>query len=118
MRTSKAILVVHPDWRVRMALRSLLETHGCTVATDYSCADLLSGSSDFRPDLILVDRSLLDHEGLDVLSQLGRRWDDTEVVFLPEGMNGGAEKSDFAAQLLRIVDRLLQMRTTRDILAV
>jgi CheY-like chemotaxis protein len=118
MRTSKAILVVHPDSRVRIALRSLLEGHGCTVATDFSCGDLLSGSSDFRPDVILLDRSLLEHDGLDVLSQFNQRWEETETVILPESLAGGTGKADLAPQLLRIVDRLLQMRTTRDILAV
>jgi FixJ family two-component response regulator len=118
MRNSKAVTVVHPDWRIRIALRTLLEAHGCTVSTDYSCSDLLTGPSDVRPDLILVDRPLLDHEGIDILSRLGARWTDTEIVFLPEGLTAECGISAVASPLLQIVDRLLEMRTTRDILSV
>jgi DNA-binding response OmpR family regulator len=118
MRTTKAITVVHPDSLVRIALRSILESYGCNVATDHSCSDLVSGRSDPRPDLILVDRGLLDHEGLEILSQLNKKWDETEIVFLPESLNSTSAAAAFAPQLLRIIDRLLKMRSTREILAV
>ena len=118
MRTTKAVTIVHPDCRIRIALRGLLEAHGCTVSTDFSCADLLAGKSDLRPDLILIDHRLLEHEGLDVLSQLRRRWEESEIVLLPDSVNDEAGAVALATQLLRVVDRLLQMRTTRDILAV
>jgi DNA-binding response OmpR family regulator len=108
--------VVHPDSKVRIALRSTLEAHGCIVATDHSCPDLLSDGS-LRPDLILLDRSLSD-EGFDVLSRLNQKWEEAEIVFLPEGMTKEATKSAAIPQLLGIVDRFLQMRTTRDLLAI
>jgi len=115
MRPSKLVTVVHPDSKVRIALRSTLEAHGCSVATDHSCDDLLSDSS-IRPDLILLDRSLLGEEGSKVLSQLNRKWLETEIVFLPEGLASEKAKAA-AAQILPIVDRLLKMRTTRELLA-
>jgi DNA-binding response OmpR family regulator len=115
MRSSKVVTVVHPDSKVRIALRSTLEAHGCTVATDHSCADLLSDTS-VRPDLILLDRSLSD-DGFDVLSRLSQKWEEAEIVFLPEGMTREATKSAAIPQLLGIVDRFLRMRTTRDLLA-
>ena len=118
MRTSKVVTVVHPDSKIRIALRSKLEAHGCTVATDHSCADLLTGESSVRPDLILLDRSLLSAEGIDVLSQLSQKWDETEIVFLPEGISTEIGKSASTSQLLTTIDRLLQMRTTREILAI
>jgi DNA-binding response OmpR family regulator len=115
MRTSKVVAVVHPDSKVRIALRSTLEAHGCTVATDHSCSDLLSDAS-VRPELILLDRSLSD-EGFDVLSRLSQKWEEAEIVFLPEGMTRETTESAAIPQLLGIVDRFLQMRTTRDLLA-
>ena len=118
MRTSKAVTVVHPDSRIRIALRSMLEAQGYIVATDYSCADLMSGRSDHQPHLILVDRSLLDREGLEILSQLTRKWEESEIIFLPESLNSTSAAAAFAPQLLRNVDRLLKMRSTREILSV
>jgi len=116
MRASRVVSVVHPDSKVRTALRSTLEAHGCTVATVHSCADLLSNSS-FRPDLILLDRSLLGPEGFDVLSRLSQKWEETEIIFLPEGLARGVGKTSFPPELLHNVDRLLKMRSTRELLA-
>lgn len=116
MRSSKVVTVVHSNSNVRTALRSALETHGCTVATDQSCAALLSDSS-IRPDLILLDRSLLGREGFGVLSRLNRRWEEAEVVFLPEGLASETGETTGAPEILPIVDRLLQMRSTRELLA-
>ena len=116
MRTAKVVTVVHPDSRVRIALRSTLEAHGCTVATDHSCADLLSESS-IRPDLILLDRLLLGEEGFEMLSRLSQKWEGTEIVFLPEGLAMETGKTASNPELLRIVDRFLKMRTTRELLA-
>lgn len=114
MKKSKVVTVVHPDSKTRILLRSTLEKHGCTVATDHSCADLMTGDSGVRPDLILLDRSLLGAEGVDVLSQLTRKWIETEIVFLPEGLTPASPTFE---QILKNVDRLLKMRTTREILA-
>ena len=116
MRTSKVVTVVHADSKIRVALRSALEAHGCTVAADHSCADLMSDAS-VRPDLILLDRSLLSNEGIDVLSQVNHKWEEIEIVFLPDGMTLQTADTGSIPQLLRIVDRLLEMRTTRDLLA-
>jgi DNA-binding response OmpR family regulator len=116
MKSSKLVTVVHPDSRTRIALRSTLEAHGCTVATDHSCADLLSDSV-VRPDLILLDRSTLSQEGVEVLSRLSRKWDEAQIVVLPEGLTAKTGKAAVPPELLKIVDRLLQMRTTRELLA-
>jgi FixJ family two-component response regulator len=113
----KNVTVVHPDSKVRIALRSILESHGCAVATDHSCSDLMTGESPCRPDLILLDRSLLATEGFGVLSQLNQKWQEMEIVFLPEGIKADSAKTEATPQLLKIVDRLLRMRTTREILA-
>ena len=116
MKSSKLVTVVHPDSKTRVALRSTLEAHGCSVATDHSCADLLSDSG-VRPNLILLDRSMLSEEGVDVLSRLNHKWNEAEIVFLPEGLTAKTGQTAVLPELLRIVDRLLQMRTTRELLA-
>lgn len=116
MSRSRTVTVVHPDSRIRISLRTLLEGHGCTVATYPSCADLISGKSDFQPDLIFIDHSLLASEGIDVLYQLNHKWDEAETVFLSENLSHEMMKPGYAPQFLLIVDRLLQMQTTRELL--
>jgi DNA-binding response OmpR family regulator len=113
MRPSKMVTVVHPSSKARIALRRILETHGCAVATDHSCDDLLTGQSTVTPDLILLDRSLLSDEGVNVLHRLNNKWTDAEIVFLPEDVSS----STFAARLLPIIDRLLKMRTDGELLS-
>ena len=115
MKSSKLVTVIHPDTMTRTALRSTLEAHGCTVATDRSCDGLLSESG-VRPSLILLDRSMLSEGGVDVLSRLNRKWEETEIVFLPEALTARKGQA-VPPELLKIVDRLLQMRTTRELLA-
>jgi len=116
--TSKIVTVVHPDPQVRVLLRSVLQARGRTVATDHSCGDLLEDRSGVEPGVILLDRSLLAREGLDVLSLLCRKWGESEIVFLPEGLEGAGSVSAVIDQLIQHVDRLLNMRTTRELLAV
>ena len=110
---SKLVIVVHPDSKVRIRLRTALEKRGILVATDHSCSDLLSWTSDLRPALVLVDRSLTNADGVELLSEIQRKWKETETVLLPEDLGGAALDS-----LLAIVDRFLGMRTTRELLAV
>lgn len=112
MSSSKLVTVVHPDSRTRIALRSTLEAHGCTVATDHSCTDLMSDESGMHPSVILIDRSLLGDEGVDVLSRLSHKWEEAEVVVLPDE----ASREDTASTVLRVVDRLLQRLTSRELL--
>jgi FixJ family two-component response regulator len=112
------VTVVHPDPQTRVLLRSVLQAQGRAVATDHSCGDLLGDRSGVEPGVILLDRSFLVREGVDVLSLLRRKWGESEIVFLPEGLEGADGTSAIVVQLLRHVDRLLNMRTTRELLAV
>jgi len=111
--TPKSVIVVHPDSKVRSSLRRTLESRGIHVATDHSCDDLLAWKSDLLPNLILLDRSLAARDGVDLLSEINRKWKEAETVLLPEDLGGGSLGS-----LLATVDRLLGMRSTREILAV
>ena len=110
---SKLVVVVHPDSKARIALRTALERRGIPVATDHSCDDLLAWASDLSPDLVLVDRSLAAVDGVERLSEIRRKWKESETVLLPEDLGAASLVS-----LLSIVDRLLGMRSTRDLLAV
>ncbi len=117
-QTEKTVAVIHSDGAVRVALRSLLAAHGCSVVIQPSCQDFLADTTVLRPDLILLDRLLLPQEGLEMLSQLSRKWDEVQIVFLPEGLGRTPEASRPLAQLLGIIDRFLQMRTTQELIGV
>jgi FixJ family two-component response regulator len=116
--TSKVVLVVHPDSQMRILLRSILQDESRTVLTDHSCSDLLSDQLGDVPAVILMDRSFLNQQGVDVLSLFHRKWNDTEVVLLPEGLEIASTQRDTLIQLLRHVDRLLSMKSTKELLAV
>ena len=118
MRTSRSVTVVHSDVEVRSVLRTILESHGCAVTTDHSLRDLASTKGDNRPDVILVDRTLLACEGIDLLTELNRKWGDAVTVFLPDGLTCDSEKSSLRPQLLAIVDRMLALKPTREILTI
>jgi len=111
--TKKTVIVLHPESQVRIMLRSELERRGLLVATDHSGADLLAWASDLRPDLVLVDRSILEREGLELLSSMANRWPEAENVRLPETLDPAS-----LASLLGHVERLLHMHSTRRLLAV
>src|SRR5581483_5558099 len=117
MSDSKTILVVHPDSKVRGRLRSLLEELGRDVRAGQSWSRLLSDPSLVAPAVIVMDRSYLGREGLDILSLCRRKWTDTEVVLLPEGFETASSGGDSFVQLCRHVDRLLSMKSTKELLA-
>jgi DNA-binding response OmpR family regulator len=118
MRTTRSVTIVHPDVQVRIALRSILEAHGCTVTTDHSLRDLASTQGGVSPDVILADRSQVGHEGIEILTELNRKWEEAVIVFLPEGLTSDAPNSTLGPQLLGIVDRMLMLKSTREILTV
>jgi|SRR5579862_2522742 len=109
----KSVIVVHPDSGIRILLRTALEARGILVATDHSAADLLGWKSDLRPSLVLIDRGMVADGGIDLLSEIRRKWKETESVLLPEELSDAS-----LGTLLGIVDRLLGMRTTGELLAV
>ena len=115
---SKVVLIVHPDSRVRILLRSSLQNQGCSVMTDHSWRDLLGDRSGDVPAVMLMDRSFLDQESVDLLSLFRQKWNDTEVILLPEGLENATIQRESMIPLLRHVDCLLSMKFTKELLAV
>jgi FixJ family two-component response regulator len=112
---SKTVAVVHPDAQARILIRSILQSRGHAVMSDHSCSDLLADRSGVNPAVILLDRSLLDREGIEVLSQLAQKWADSELFYLPKEPDAMAASLD---QIVANVERLLSMHTTRALLSV
>ncbi len=118
MKTEKQVVILHADGAVSCTLRRLLRAQGCDVATRLSCQDLLDSVVPLHPDLILLDLDLFNHEGPALLSRIMRKWNETEIVLLPEGLGKKSDPSFTITQLQGIVGRFLEMRTMRDLLAV
>ena len=65
------VLVVDDHPAVRQGLGLLLETEGITVCAEADgCAEALACAAKNRPDVVLVDLSLGDEDGFDLLSHL------------------------------------------------
>jgi hypothetical protein len=109
LSASNVGLVVYPDSQMRIRLRSILQDQSRTVMTDHFCLGLISDQSGDDPAVILRDRSVLDQEGVDVLSFFHRKWNDSKVVLLPEGLDITSTQRDSMIQPLRHADRLPSM---------
>lgn len=116
MKDSRIVMAVHPESRMRILLRSMLQDPSRTVLTDHSWTDLLADRESTAPAIILLDRSFLGQDCVDVLSLIHERWPDAEIVILPEALESGETCRDAMIQLMRHVDRLLAMKSTRELL--
>jgi len=107
------VLIVDDHPAVRFGLRLLLEREGLTVAGEADCmAAARQLAADSRPDLAIVDLSLGDEDGLELLAELGRSepglallvysmHEDAEHIqrALGAGARGYFAKRESAAQL-------------------
>jgi len=76
------ILVVDDDEDVRELLITVLRHDGYDVSQAESAAALTTAFGMPQPDVVLLDVKLPDADGLDLLPQIKKRWDDTEVIVL------------------------------------
>jgi two-component system KDP operon response regulator KdpE len=75
------VLVVDDEVQIRRFLRISLEANGCRVYETDNGQDALAKTAQLHPDLVILDLSLPDMDGLDVLSRL-REWTQTPVIVL------------------------------------
>ena len=89
------VLIVDDHPAVRFGLRLLLEREGMTVAGEADCmAAARQLAADSRPDLAIVDLSLGDEDGLELLAELGRS--EPELALLVYSMHEDAEHIQLA----------------------
>ena len=85
MLKNKYILLVEDDAPLRESIRKFLERNGCRVAESSGLADAarLLSQADF--DLILLDLTLPDGNGMEILERFGRQYPHRIVVLTGTG---------------------------------
>jgi signal transduction histidine kinase len=80
-RGTETILVVEDDPHLRGVVRRALASHGYAVRAVGNAADAraLEGAA---PELVLTDVVLPDGNGLDLASELARRWPEAGLLFM------------------------------------
>ena len=118
------ILAVDDDAQIRRALSAILRTRGYDLELAHSAGDALAKAVDHPPDLVILDLSLPDRNGIDVCRDL-RSWMTAPILILSvhsgeadkiAGLDAGADdyltKPFSAGELLARVRALL--RRTRE----
>jgi two-component system KDP operon response regulator KdpE len=93
------VLVIDDEEQIRRALTSVLGTRGFDVATAATAAEGLAAAAERTPDLIVLDLSLPDVDGLEVAREL-RNWLPVPILVLSvrsdeadkiDALNSGAD---------------------------
>jgi two-component system KDP operon response regulator KdpE len=81
MKEGAIILIIDDEVQIRRLLRISLESHGYKVEEASTGKDGLVQVAMVRPDIIVLDLSLPDADGLEILKEL-RSWNKTPVLIL------------------------------------
>ena len=79
--TPVSVLVVDDDLQLQVALRAMLTRAGMDVSVAGDRGEALSTAAASSPDVVVLDLSLPDGDGVEVLSEL-RTWSDVPVLVL------------------------------------
>ena len=102
------VLVVDNEEAIRDAMRTLLESSGCTVRTVASTDEALSASQIRRPDVVLADFRLRDEDdGITTVSQL-RQLQPGLPAILISGDTAPERLQDAEAAGLRLLHKPVQ----------
>ena len=113
------VLVVEDEPQIRTAITITLRATGYEVSTAANAADALVIARRHRPDVVLLDLGLPDHDGLHVIRQL-RSWSDVPIVVLSgrtgcgdqvTALDAGAD--GYVTKPFSIPELLARLRATR-----
>ena len=117
VRTSTAVLLVEDDERISEPLIRVLRSEGFAVEHvdgGMSAIDSVAGA---RPDLVLLDLTLPDIDGLDVCRKIRAGHPDLPIIMLTAraeemdvivGLNAGAD--DYVAKPFRLAELVARIR--------
>jgi two-component system OmpR family response regulator len=80
--TQQRVLVVDDEPSITELVATVLRYEGFEVAVAADGWGALRGASEFRPDLVILDLMLPDHDGFEVHRRLRDRGIDVPVIFL------------------------------------
>ena len=79
-------MLVDPDEELLKILRTAFEAHGITVHTftdgESALNSILSRSADALPSLIIVERKLIDMDGLDMIIKINDHFNTTVPFYI------------------------------------
>ncbi|HEY2419251.1 MAG TPA: response regulator [Steroidobacteraceae bacterium] len=78
---SRAILVVEDDSQIRRVLRTLLALEQFRIIEASTATLGLSQARTFKPDLVIIDLGLPDHDGMQVIAGI-RAWSRVPIIVL------------------------------------
>jgi len=116
-RASTAVLLVEDDERISEPLVRVLRGEGFEVDHVATGARALGAVADARPDLVLLDLTLPDVDGLDVCRRIRADHRDLPIIMLTAraeemdvivGLNAGAD--DYVAKPFRLAELVARIR--------
>ena len=88
----KKILIADDSEQIRMMVRGALECCGYTIVEAVDGADALQKAIDEQPDLVLLDLTMPELDGFEVLQFMGRRPETCNIKVMM--LTGSAETSN------------------------
>ena len=77
------ILIADDHEIVRQGLRNLLQNEDCDIVAEYSTGrEVVEGAKELKPDVVVVDISMPDLNGVEATQQIVKMVPDTKVVVL------------------------------------
>ena len=68
---------------VRQGLKNLLQSEGCDIVAEYSTGrEAVEGARELKPDVMVIDISMPDLNGIEATQQIAKQVPDTKVVVL------------------------------------